>query len=141
MGAPFGHVVTTATRAKLRAALLGRPQTQEFRDRVSATLKRRSPRGPDHKWWKGGLWKHHSGYVYINCPGHPRADKDGYVKRSCLVMEKTIGRYLRPGEVVHHINGTKDDDRPENLMLFSDDAEHQRHHVKTGTHTFNRKKS
>ncbi len=39
-------------------------------------------------------------------------------------MEKIIGRYLLPNEVVHH----KDDDRqnngPDNLELFSDNGEH-----------------
>jgi hypothetical protein len=33
-------------------------------------------------------------------------------------MEQQIGRYLLPGETVHHRNGVKDDNRPENLELW-----------------------
>ena len=44
------------------------------------------------------------------------------------VAERILGRKLRPGEVVHHINGDKRDNRPENLQIFASQAEHTRWH-------------
>lgn len=45
------------------------------------------------------------------------------------VAEEKIGRSLRPGEVVHHINGDKHDNRPENLMVFESQQAHVAYHA------------
>lgn len=54
--------------------------------------------------------------------------KHGGVHEHRAVAEQMLGRPLRNGEVVHHINRDKRDNRPENLMVFESQAEHARWH-------------
>lgn len=62
--------------------------------------------------------RHSKGYVLIWAPDHPWAQKSGYIAEHRLVMEQTLGRSLLPLETVHHKNGVKDDNRPENLEVW-----------------------
>lgn len=67
-------------------------------------------------------------YLAIYLPNHPRATKDGVVYSHIISAEKKIGRYLKDGEVVHHINENKHDNREENLIVFKTNADHSAFH-------------
>lgn len=77
--------------------------------------------------FKNGRRKSSKGYVMILKKDHPRADKCGYVFEHILVAEQKIGRLISREESVHHINGIKNDNRPENLMIMKN-GEHTRLH-------------
>ena len=65
-----------------------------------------------------------SGYWYIKIPNHPFSGKQGYIAEHRLVMEKHLGRYLKKGEIVHHINHDTTDNRIENLELCESPGKH-----------------
>lgn len=128
---------------------------QTLDDRITAKLvykvckkhgiecQRTGPRaGEGHPEWKGGRIADRHGYVFLFSPDHPECQrvnrmreakanggyyrKEKYIQEHRLVMEKHIGRYLLPHEVVHHINGVKHDNRLSNLVLFQSNADHLR---------------
>jgi hypothetical protein len=67
--------------------------------------------GPEGLRWKGGRFVR-GGYVYV------WVAKQAYKAEHRLVMEQKLGRPLRRVEHVHHLNGVRDDNRPENLELW-----------------------
>lgn len=83
--------------------------------------------------WKGGRTIASNGYVLVKRPDHERCDSRGYVYEHRLVAEEMLDRPLGPGEQVHHINGNKTDNRPENLEVVASHAEHGVRHRTTGT--------
>ena len=64
------------------------------------------------------------GYVYVLSPGHPRTDENGRVREHIIVWEEAYGRPLPGGWLIHHLNGIKNDNRPENLFATTQSKHH-----------------
>lgn len=67
----------------------------------------------------GARFPDKGGYMLVYFPEHPNALSSGNVREHVLVMSEHLGRPLLKSETVHHINGVRDDNRIENLELWS----------------------
>lgn len=81
--------------------------------------------GEDNNNWKGGRSITPHGYVLIRVGvGHHLADVRGYAYEHRLVAEKKLCRRLRHGEIAHHDDGNKQNNRPDNIIVVNGNAEH-----------------
>lgn len=131
---------------------MGKPHTEEWKEMMSKIQKgrkhfpqqgfqKRHPqlntgrthfkKGQRSTNWKGGRIIDGYGYIKIYSPDHPACDTKGYIKEHRLIMEKHLGRYLSGKEVVHHIDGNKQNNKIENLKLYKNNGEHCSEHFKS----------
>jgi hypothetical protein len=74
-------------------------------------------KGENNSNWKGGRHLHPQGYWRVYQPNHHRAI-GGYVWEHILVWEQANHKELPKDWVIHHLNGIRTDNRPENLVAM-----------------------
>lgn len=96
---------------------IGLKATQITKDKMS-----KSHTGEKSGMWRGKEYQRKDGrwFIWSNGIKYRRAR---YIAMQCL------GRELTEEEIIHHINGNKEDDRPENLYVFETNGDHVRQHM------------
>lgn len=125
----MGHPVSDETRRKISNAhkASGHKPTKEAID-TSNSRRKKLNQSPS---WKGGI-SLVNGYRCAYAPDHSRCHPNGYVYEHILIAEKQLGRSLSGNEVVHHIDGNKLNNSPDNLTVLASQAEHIRLHRSQG---------
>jgi HNH endonuclease len=89
----------------------------------SHTSVNKGKRGPDAPNWKGGMHRDTDGRIRVWDP-----DAKRYFHRAVKVwMAAHPGEIVERGYVIHHLDGSKDNDVPENLVKMSLSAHVARH--------------
>jgi len=102
--------------------------------------------------WKGGRYINKAGYVMILIKSGSTDRKSGwenYRPEHIILSEAILGRRLKKTECVHHIDGNRQNNNPENLIVIKSHKHHRNAHMslqrigymlyKMGKITFNRK--
>lgn len=113
-----------------KAARWQKTHTPETKAKIAAAQKAKGRTGERSAVWKGGTYRNR-GYVYVRQRALTQPELtmfasmligrpgEAYIPEHRLVVARREGRPLTPAESVHHINGVKHDNRPENLALHS----------------------
>lgn len=85
-------------------------------------------RSAKHHRWKPGSRVASNGYVKVRVgKAHPLADPNGWTYEHLLIWVAAGNQRPDPGELLHHVNGEKTDNRIENLELMKR-GNHNAHH-------------
>jgi len=127
----YGHNARTPEMREMHSKRMLKNKLFEGHSHTDRTKEKmsRNQTGSGNSGWNGGRTISYGGYITILCKDHPYADVNGRVKEERLIIEKILGRYLAPGETVHHRNKVKTDNRMENLELMTH-HDHQVFHIK-----------
>lgn len=123
------HNTTVVCAACGSTARVYRAPSAEPPTFCSAACRDTAQRGAGNPAFNGGRHQLANGYIVILAPSDPDADVRGYVLEHRIVARGLIGRQLTKREVVHHVDGDKTNNAPQNLRIFSSQAEHARHHA------------
>jgi HNH endonuclease len=107
-----GYLTTWTPERKAAWAkrMSGRRVPAEQRLKISDAQRARQPRT--------------TGYPSVYAPNHPRAVNGRWIHEHISVAENKIGRMLKPGEVVHHIDGNTLNNHPDNLQVLPSHSAH-----------------
>lgn len=82
--------------------------------------------GNKSKSWKGGRYISSDGYWMVYCGNNDTNIKwKNYRKEHLVIAEQKLKRKLKKGEIVHHLDGDKLNNNPENLEILSSEKEHR----------------
>jgi hypothetical protein len=141
---------TEERKAAFRAKFANKKRPESVCKKMSETMKRlgirpskeatakgnaNRPIGRDHPRYKG-FTIYPNGYRLLRMDEHPRAHPNGFVYEHIVVAEQKLGRPLKPGEVVHHVDENKLNNDPDNLEVVTR-SEHARLHMKSRHQTTN----
>lgn len=88
---------------------------------------RRKDKAPQ---WNGGRKIRKDGYILVIArddhpyPAYTKPSGTKYILEHRRVVEQSLGRYLEPQEVVHHIDGNPSNNQIDNLQIFTNQIEH-----------------
>ncbi len=100
----------------------GRKMSDETKQKLREAMA-----GDKNYHWSGGRKKHSGGYILVYRPDNHLADKHGFVLEHRLVAEQKYGRKLTSSDIVHHIDGNKTNNNPENIVVLTR-SEHAKLH-------------
>ena len=81
-------------------------------------------RGENNHNWKGGKHIHNNGYISVNPdPGHERFG-NGSILEHIYIAEKVLGRRLKKGEIIHHVDENPQNNLYENLVICPSQSYH-----------------
>jgi hypothetical protein len=130
------QIETFKSNLKGREGLICKP----CRNKLNGKLKTGKPsprkgkpsflKGAAHPKWNGGKYIASDGYVMVLVK-HGSLDRksgwENYRKEHVVLMEKKIGRKLKKGECVHHIDGDKQNNNLSNLFLMDNKSHKEAH--------------
>ena len=108
---------------KMIKNMLGKKHSKETKLKISQANS-----GPRSSQWNGGRKVVPSGHILIKDRNHPNANSSGYVSEHVKVATKAMGRPMKKGEVVHHINCNPQDNRNRNLLVCDRSYHSSLHH-------------